>query len=88
MKRGFKIALAAMTAAALAAGVAQAQMKTIAIGTGGTGGVYYPIGGALANLLSKNMPNMPQEARMPVWVGFSLRDFISSGAATPKTAAS
>ena len=64
MKRGFKIALAAMTAAALAAGVAQAQMKTIAIGTGGTGGVYYPIGGALANLLSKNMPNMQATAQV------------------------
>ena len=51
-------------AAALAAGVAQAQMKTIAIGTGGTGGVYYPIGGALANLLSKNMPNMQATAQV------------------------
>ena len=30
-----------------------AQQKTIAIGTGGTGGVYYPIGGGLANIISK-----------------------------------
>ena len=32
---------------------ATAQQKTIAIGTGGTGGVYYPIGGGLANIISK-----------------------------------
>jgi len=42
--------------AALLAGAALAQQKTIAIGTGGTGGVYYPLGGGLANLLSKHLP--------------------------------
>src|SRR3984893_11942765 len=40
-------------AAALLAGAALAQQKTIAIATGGTGGVYYPLGGGLANILSK-----------------------------------
>src|SRR5262249_4393372 len=35
---------------------ALAQQKTIAIATGGTGGVYYPLGGGLANILSKNLP--------------------------------
>jgi TRAP transporter TAXI family solute receptor len=30
-----------------------AQQQTIAIGTGGTGGVYYPIGGGMANIISK-----------------------------------
>ena len=64
MRRGFKVALAAVAAAALAFGAAQAQQRTIAIGTGGTGGVYYPIGGALANLLSKNMPNMQATAQV------------------------
>ncbi len=39
--------------AALWTGTATAQQKTLAIGTGGTGGVYYPLGGGLANLLSK-----------------------------------
>ena len=33
---------------ALVAGGALAQQKAIAIGTGGTGGVYYPLGGGLA----------------------------------------
>jgi uncharacterized protein len=64
MKRGFTIAIAAVAAAALAFGAAKAQQRAIAIGTGGTGGVYYPIGGALANLLSKNMPNMQATAQV------------------------
>src|ERR1700730_6329962 len=64
MKRGFKIAFAAGATAALAFGGAIAQQRAIAIGTGGTGGVYYPIGGALANLLSKNMPNMQATAQV------------------------
>ncbi len=40
---------------AMGFGVATAQQKTLAIGTGGTGGVYYPLGGALANVISKYM---------------------------------
>ncbi len=44
--------LAAVTVFAAAA---LAQQKTIAIATGGTGGVYYPLGGALANIISKNL---------------------------------
>jgi TRAP transporter TAXI family solute receptor len=40
-------------AAIAAAGGAFAQQRTIAIATGGTGGVYYPLGGGLANILSK-----------------------------------
>src|SRR6201991_4720462 len=62
MKPKIKIVLLALAAAALAVGVAKAQQRTIAIGTGGTGGVYYPIGGALANLLSKNLPNTQASA--------------------------
>ncbi len=64
MKTGFKLALAVGAAAALTLGAAVAQQRTIAIGTGGTGGVYYPIGGALANLLSKQMPNMQATAQV------------------------
>lgn len=40
---------------AMVFGAATAQQKTLAIGTGGTGGVYYPLGGALANVISKYM---------------------------------
>jgi TRAP transporter TAXI family solute receptor len=48
----------------LCAGAALAQQRTIAIGTGGTGGVYYPLGGALANILSKNLPGVQATAEV------------------------
>ena len=47
----------------LAAG-ASAQQKTLAIGTGGTGGIYYPLGGAIANVLSKNLPGVQATAEV------------------------
>src|ERR1700730_17063945 len=49
---------------ALVAGAAVAQQKAIAIGTGGTGGVYYPLGGGLANVLSKNFPGVQATAEV------------------------
>ena len=49
------VAAVALGAVALAAG-GLAQQKNISIGTGGTGGVYYPLGGGLANVLSKSLP--------------------------------
>jgi len=58
-------ALTVVAAAGLAfAGIVQAQQKTMAIGTGGTGGVYYPLGGAVANVLSKNLPNLQATAEV------------------------
>ena len=60
------VAILAMTISACLAfaGVAHAQQKTMAIGTGGTGGVYYPLGGAVANVLSKNLPNVQATAEV------------------------
>src|SRR6476659_5226237 len=60
------IAILAMTiSASLAfAGAAHAQQKTMSIGTGGTGGVYYPLGGAVANVLSKSLPNVQATAEV------------------------
>src|ERR1700730_14758046 len=49
---------------ALVAGAAVAQQKAIAIGTGGTGGVYYPLGGGLANVLAKNLPGVQATAEV------------------------
>jgi TRAP transporter TAXI family solute receptor len=49
---------------ALVGGTALAQQKTIAIGTGGTGGVYYPLGGGLANLISKYLPGYQATAEV------------------------
>ncbi|MEK7737420.1 MAG: TAXI family TRAP transporter solute-binding subunit, partial [Pseudomonadota bacterium] len=41
----------------LLAASAIAQGKTnLSIGTGGTGGVYYPLGGGMANILTKHVP--------------------------------
>jgi len=50
--------------AAFAAAAALAQQKTFSIATGGTGGVYYPIGGGLANLLSKTIPGVHATAEV------------------------
>ena len=42
-----------------------AQVKNrIAIATGGTGGVYYPLGGGMAALISKNIPNTEATAEV------------------------
>src|SRR5438445_5804397 len=43
---------------ALAASLAMAQTTRISISTGGTGGVYYPLGGGMANILSKYVPGL------------------------------
>jgi len=50
--------------ATLLAGGAQAQQTTIAIATGGTGGVYYPLGGGMANILTKYVPGFAATARV------------------------
>jgi len=47
--------VALLLGALLLAPVANAQSTRLSIATGGTGGVYYPYGGALANLLSDNL---------------------------------
>jgi TRAP transporter TAXI family solute receptor len=57
-------ALAVVLQAGLFAPPAVAQQKTIAIGTGGTGGVYYPLGGAVANVLSKHLPGVQANAEV------------------------
>ena len=41
-----------------------AQQTTIAIATGGTGGVYYPLGGGMANVLTKHVPGYAATARV------------------------
>jgi TRAP transporter TAXI family solute receptor len=58
------VTCAVALAAAVLAGAALAQQKTIAIATGGTGGVYYPLGGGLANILSRNLPGYQATAEV------------------------
>lgn len=38
------------------AGAVAQERRTLSIVTGGTGGVYYPLGGGLANMLAKHVP--------------------------------
>ena len=59
MKPYFRIAGALLIALA---GASQAQ--NISIATGGTGGVYYPMGGGLAALLTKRVPGMTATAEV------------------------
>ena len=48
-----------------AAEIALAQVKTrLSIATGGTGGVYYPLGGGMAAMISKNIPNTEATAEV------------------------
>jgi TRAP transporter TAXI family solute receptor len=61
--RYYRPAAVALAITLFAAG-AYAQQKTIAIGTGGTGGVYYPMGGGIANILSKNLPGVQATAEV------------------------
>ncbi len=61
-----RILVSALVAAGLAlAGGAVAQgQRNLSIVTGGTGGVYYPLGGGLANLLTKYVPGYQATAEV------------------------
>ncbi len=55
------VRIAGLTLIALAGAV---QAQNLSIATGGTGGVYYPMGGGLAALLSKKVPGMTATAEV------------------------
>jgi len=81
-----KFTKALVVCSALVWGGVQAQ--NISIATGGTGGVYYPMGGGLASVLSKKVPGMSATAEVTggsvdnlnligtgkPYVGFSMAD--------------
>lgn len=50
--------------AVLALPATAAEQVNLSIGTGGTGGVYYPLGGGIANVLSKHVPGMQATAEV------------------------
>lgn len=57
--------LLAVAAAVSLAGAAEAQQaRQWVIATGGTGGVYYPLGGGLANILGKTIPGVAATAQV------------------------
>jgi uncharacterized protein len=64
MKRGALVIAALAAGAVMIAGAALGQGLNIAIATGGTGGVYYPLGGGMANVLSKYVPGVQATARV------------------------
>src|SRR3954465_9039612 len=80
----FRSILVALLAFAASAAFAQ----NISVATGGTGGVYYPMGGGLAAVLSKYVPGMQATAEVTggsvdnlkliesgkPYVGFSMSD--------------
>ena len=51
-------AIALIGAAVLVLAACGERQQMLSITTGGTGGVYYPLGGGLANLLSEKMPGV------------------------------
>jgi len=66
MSKRFSFSLSVIVAAlTLLPPAAGAQVKTrLSIATGGTGGVYYPLGGGMAALISKNIPNTEATAEV------------------------
>ena len=60
-------------------GVAQ-QKITISIATGPTGGVYYPMGGGMTNILTKTIPGLVATAESTAGSVANL-EFISTGKA-------
>lgn len=56
--------LLVLFALAVSAVPVHAQQLQLSISTGGTGGVWYPMGGAMANVLSKAMPNTSATAEV------------------------
>jgi TRAP transporter TAXI family solute receptor len=61
--RKFFIGLVAACSALALPAVAQDKIN-LSIATGGTGGVYYPLGGGMANVLSKHVPGMAATAEV------------------------
>jgi hypothetical protein len=45
-------------------GLSMAKTEFISIGTGGTGGVYYPLGGGIAEVWSKHVPGVQAVAEV------------------------
>ena len=60
----YRTLLAAAAGALIAATPALAQQKRLSIATGGTGGVYYPMGGAIASVVTKSLPGVEATAEV------------------------
>ena len=58
MKKTAAALASALFAGIALAGIVQAEQKQLSIGTGDPGGVYFPLGGAVANVLAKALPDL------------------------------
>lgn len=56
--RSLSVVLAALLIVGVFAAAAGAQTRFLSLSTGGPGGVYFPLGGAMADLLSRHMPGV------------------------------
>src|SRR5574339_1037104 len=56
------VVVAAVTVGVIAASAQQG--KQLSIATGGTGGVYYPLGGGFGNILGKELPGVIATAQV------------------------
>jgi uncharacterized protein len=63
MRHFFKV-MAFAACALIALPATAAESINLSIATGGTGGVYYPLGGGMANVFSKNIPGMTATAEV------------------------
>lgn len=63
MSKSFVFVIMAIFAAVLIAGCGDAPKNFINIATGGTAGTYYPLGGAMAEILNKNISGMNASAQ-------------------------
>jgi len=63
MKR-MMVLIAAVAAFGIAGALGQDKTTSLSIGTGGTGGVYYPLGGGLAAIISKYVPGVEATAEV------------------------
>jgi len=59
----FIVALLVLVSFLVAAAVVQAAEKRLVIATASTGGTWYPLGGGVANLISKYIPNVSATAK-------------------------
>ena len=64
MKQLISLLVALVAAFGVASAGAQDQKTRISISTGGTGGVYYPLGGGLAALVTKYVPGVDATAEV------------------------
>ena len=62
--KAFTTLVAVGFGALAAAGAAQAQNKQLTIATGGTGGVYYPLGGGFGSIIGKELPGYTATAEV------------------------